>query len=139
MLTNLKFVKPTISIQRVTCFYIFFKILFQLFMKKPKTHTFLTFMLIILWIFFSTVCSRPRDTGPCYAAFQRWWYNKATNDCQPFIYGGCQGNENNFETRQACLQRCRRRRCRFFCLALKYKLSLIFMKKITITFTNPCI
>nr|XP_034320544.1 BPTI/Kunitz domain-containing protein-like [Crassostrea gigas] len=58
----------------------------------------------------SDVCSQPQVTGPCYAYFPRWWYNRATNDCELFIYGGCQGNENNFETRHACLQRCSRKK-----------------------------
>nr|XP_034320545.1 von Willebrand factor C and EGF domain-containing protein [Crassostrea gigas] len=57
------------------------------------------------------VCSQPlKPGGNCIAYFQRWWYNRATNECIPFIYGGCDGNENNFETRQACLQRCSRKK-----------------------------
>ncbi|XP_056003343.1 eppin-like [Ostrea edulis] len=56
------------------------------------------------------VCSQPQVVGPCAAAFRNWWYNRFTNRCEVFIYGGCQGNENNFVTEAECLGRCRRNR-----------------------------
>nr|XP_022319759.1 kunitz-type serine protease inhibitor BmKTT-2-like [Crassostrea virginica] len=55
------------------------------------------------------VCSLPQETGTCYGYFRRWWYNWATNRCEIFIYGGCQGNANNFRTKEACYRRCKRR------------------------------
>nr|XP_022311780.1 four-domain proteases inhibitor-like isoform X1 [Crassostrea virginica] len=54
------------------------------------------------------VCSQPKVVGPCRAAFRRFWYNRRTNQCERFIYGGCRGNENNFETLQECQTRCQR-------------------------------
>lgn len=56
----------------------------------------------------AAICREPQDVGPCSDYTVRWWYNRATNRCQQFVYGGCLGNENNFETERACLQRCRR-------------------------------
>jgi len=44
------------------------------------------------------------ETGPCMAAFQRWYYNNGV--CEEFIYGGCHGNLNNFPTREACEAAC---------------------------------
>ncbi|XP_062616885.1 uncharacterized protein LOC134278600 [Saccostrea cucullata] len=58
----------------------------------------------------SNVCSLPRDFGGCYAIVPRWWFNSLTNQCEFFIYGGCAGNENNFQSFQECYQRCGRGR-----------------------------
>ncbi|XP_071814642.1 tissue factor pathway inhibitor-like isoform X2 [Apostichopus japonicus] len=38
---------------------------------------------------------RPR-TGRCKANLQRWFYSPAERRCKPFVYGGCDGNNNNF-------------------------------------------
>jgi len=51
-------------------------------------------------------CAQPRVTGPCYAYFQRYYYNQESGTCQEFVYGGCKGNGNNFETQQACERAC---------------------------------
>ncbi|KAL3875221.1 hypothetical protein ACJMK2_038145 [Sinanodonta woodiana] len=52
------------------------------------------------------VCEQPNQPGPCYAYFQRWFYNRTSDSCEQFIYGGCQGNDNNFDTKEACVARC---------------------------------
>ncbi|KFD45663.1 hypothetical protein M514_21128 [Trichuris suis] len=51
-------------------------------------------------------CELPPETGPCKASFSKYYYNKQTNRCETFIYGGCQGNANNFETQEECEQKC---------------------------------
>lgn len=51
-------------------------------------------------------CLLPADSGPCEAAIERWHFDAATGICQPFIYGGCEGNENNFETLEDCSAAC---------------------------------
>ncbi|CAH1772846.1 unnamed protein product, partial [Owenia fusiformis] len=53
-----------------------------------------------------TECSLPKDSGPCRALFRRWYYDSEISQCQPFIYGGCKGNGNNFETQQLCREKC---------------------------------
>ena len=40
--------------------------------------------------------------GVCYASVERWTYNALTGKCQPFSYGGCGGNGNNFVNRIEC-------------------------------------
>uniref|UniRef100_A0ABM5G4L6 Actinia tenebrosa protease inhibitors-like n=1 Tax=Pogona vitticeps TaxID=103695 RepID=A0ABM5G4L6_9SAUR len=52
------------------------------------------------------LCHLPPDAGPCLALFRRWYFNPWVGRCLTFIYGGCQGNENNFETLQGCERRC---------------------------------
>ncbi|KAI0228570.1 WAP four-disulfide core domain protein 6B [Lamellibrachia satsuma] len=52
------------------------------------------------------VCDLPKRTGHCLAYIPRWFYNKNTGQCVKFIYGGCGGNMNNFETAAACRRMC---------------------------------
>nr|Q2ES46.1 RecName: Full=Kunitz-type serine protease inhibitor 5; AltName: Full=Kunitz protease inhibitor 5; AltName: Full=Kunitz protease inhibitor V; Flags: Precursor [Daboia russelii]ABD24044.1 Kunitz protease inhibitor-V [Daboia russelii russelii] len=51
-------------------------------------------------------CHLPVDSGICRAHIPRFYYNPASNQCQGFIYGGCEGNANNFETRDQCRHTC---------------------------------
>jgi hypothetical protein len=51
-------------------------------------------------------CSLPAETGPCEASFERFFHNAKTGICEPFVYGGCEGNENNFETFEECEAAC---------------------------------
>ena len=41
-------------------------------------------------------CNQPADSGPCFAYFQKWFYNPSTMKCQTFVYGGCAGNDNRY-------------------------------------------
>ena len=52
------------------------------------------------------VCDQPKEVGPCDAAIPRWWYDSSRGTCVAFLYGGCGGNENNFESRAACEAAC---------------------------------
>uniref|UniRef100_A0A452VML3 WAP domain-containing protein n=2 Tax=Ursus TaxID=9639 RepID=A0A452VML3_URSMA len=49
------------------------------------------------------VCTMPKEPGPCMAFFHRWWYDKEKNTCSSFIYGGCKGNNNNFQSKAIVL------------------------------------
>ncbi|KFD56207.1 hypothetical protein M514_02985, partial [Trichuris suis] len=51
-------------------------------------------------------CQQPKEVGPCKASIVRYFYNLVTKKCEQFMYGGCKGNENNFETKVECEQRC---------------------------------
>ncbi|KAJ8246361.1 hypothetical protein GJAV_G00266880 [Gymnothorax javanicus] len=51
-------------------------------------------------------CGLPSLQGPCKAYEPRWAYSSATKKCQSFIYGGCGGNDNNFESKEACEDTC---------------------------------
>ena len=52
-------------------------------------------------------CSLPPQLGPCEGDFPRWFYNSSSEFCQPFAYGGCEGNSNNFPNPFECLEKCR--------------------------------
>ncbi|XP_071968869.1 WAP, Kazal, immunoglobulin, Kunitz and NTR domain-containing protein 2 isoform X2 [Engystomops pustulosus] len=52
------------------------------------------------------ICNYPALQGPCKAYEPRWAFNKLLNQCQSFIYGGCGGNENNFESKEMCEESC---------------------------------
>ncbi|KAL2081279.1 hypothetical protein ACEWY4_023132 [Coilia grayii] len=46
------------------------------------------------------------DEGPCKALRERYYFNIDTGYCESFEYGGCQGNDNNFETLEECEEMC---------------------------------
>ncbi len=52
------------------------------------------------------VCELPPDVGPCDAIVPRWFHDAGTGQCQTFTWGGCGGNANNFESREACEGAC---------------------------------
>uniref|UniRef100_A0A8C9L3A3 BPTI/Kunitz inhibitor domain-containing protein n=1 Tax=Pavo cristatus TaxID=9049 RepID=A0A8C9L3A3_PAVCR len=51
-------------------------------------------------------CYLPSVCGNCKALFIRFFYNASSQQCEEFIYGGCGGNRNNFETERECSQVC---------------------------------
>ena len=51
-------------------------------------------------------CTLQPDTGPCRASIPSYYYNTASGNCEKFIYGGCDGNENRFETAAQCVANC---------------------------------
>ncbi|XP_063221793.1 papilin isoform X2 [Bacillus rossius redtenbacheri] len=56
------------------------------------------------------ICALPRVVGPCRGRQTNWHYDPASDSCQEFEYGGCQGNGNRFADQQACEERCQRSR-----------------------------
>lgn len=52
-------------------------------------------------------CFKPKAVGICKAAIPRFYYDPETKDCHQFIFGGCHGNDNNFESMKDCLCQCK--------------------------------
>nr|XP_046260112.1 tissue factor pathway inhibitor a isoform X2 [Scatophagus argus] len=55
---------------------------------------------------FNELCALKNEPGPCKAIKDRFFFNIDTGRCEPFEYGGCGGNANNFETLEACEDTC---------------------------------
>jgi hypothetical protein len=60
---------------------------------QPSTHS-------------NSVCSLPTVSGTCKGYFPRFSYHESTTSCTQFIYGGCDGNANNFPTVEECNKAC---------------------------------
>ena len=54
-----------------------------------------------------TICTEPYQPGSCTAAVRRFWYNQQIGICEQFVFSGCRGNNNNFNTYESCMAICR--------------------------------
>jgi spondin-1 len=52
------------------------------------------------------ICSLEVDAGSCRGAYQRFYYDPSRQSCEEFEFTGCRGNQNNFLTRDDCLNSC---------------------------------
>ena len=65
----------------------------------------------IIIIFISLIvnldpCTKPKIVGSCNEQRLRFYYDSSLQQCEPFIYSGCDGNENNFPSLNECSQTC---------------------------------
>ncbi|XP_041850068.1 amyloid-like protein 2 isoform X1 [Melanotaenia boesemani] len=54
------------------------------------------------------VCTLEAETGPCRASMPRWHFDISQRKCVRFVYGGCAGNRNNFDSEEYCMAVCKR-------------------------------
>ncbi|CAI5450323.1 unnamed protein product [Caenorhabditis angaria] len=52
------------------------------------------------------ICSFHPDTGPCNQLHYQWFYNQTRGTCDQFLYGGCDGNPNRFDSFEICQKAC---------------------------------
>uniref|UniRef100_A0A671XD05 Serine peptidase inhibitor, Kunitz type 1 a n=1 Tax=Sparus aurata TaxID=8175 RepID=A0A671XD05_SPAAU len=52
-------------------------------------------------------CTELPDSGPCRDSFTKWYYDPFQKMCFRFNYGGCSGNDNRFDSPEACIKVCR--------------------------------
>jgi hypothetical protein len=50
-------------------------------------------------------CDLEPETGPCMAAFPRYYYDKEEKKCKEFTWGGC-GGVVPFDSLEACIPEC---------------------------------
>jgi len=55
------------------------------------------------------ICMMPKKVGTCEAGKTRYFYNTKSTKCEKFLYGGCEGNGNNFMNIKECNRKCRSR------------------------------
>lgn len=53
-------------------------------------------------------CILGKDHGPCSWRVTRYYYDLSKNECEKFIWGGCEGNENKFPYKKECEETCKR-------------------------------
>ncbi|XP_008472165.1 blackelin-4-like isoform X1 [Diaphorina citri] len=53
------------------------------------------------------VCLLPPEPGLCRGYFQKFYFNPSTGQCVQFIYGGCNGNGNRFDSEEDCIRTCK--------------------------------
>ncbi|KAG7457506.1 hypothetical protein MATL_G00227890 [Megalops atlanticus] len=51
-------------------------------------------------------CDQVLDPGPCRQYVVKWYYDSVANSCAQFWFGGCEGNQNQFETESSCVAAC---------------------------------
>uniref|UniRef100_A0A224Y278 Pancreatic trypsin inhibitor n=1 Tax=Rhipicephalus zambeziensis TaxID=60191 RepID=A0A224Y278_9ACAR len=56
---------------------------------------------------FKTGCEPAADSGSCNGQLERWFYNVRSGECETFVYGGCGGNDNNYESEEECEFACK--------------------------------
>ncbi|KAF9417178.1 hypothetical protein HW555_005689 [Spodoptera exigua] len=54
----------------------------------------------------ASYCGLQPNAGLCMSLLQRYYYDVNANECKLFIYGGCGGNQNRFQTHSLCMERC---------------------------------
>lgn len=52
------------------------------------------------------ICNLPVEAGPCQANKALWYYDPASQHCNAFVYGGCEGNANRFDSEEQCERQC---------------------------------
>ncbi|XP_034529605.1 collagen alpha-1(VII) chain [Notolabrus celidotus] len=57
-------------------------------------------------------CLEPMSEGSCTEYVLLWYFHPRSGECRPFVYGGCGGNRNQFNSRQECQSWCGKERSR---------------------------
>ncbi|KAF5400025.1 Serine peptidase inhibitor Kunitz type 3 [Paragonimus heterotremus] len=53
-------------------------------------------------------CLLPPERGPCRRHSISYAYDPQSGQCVKFVYGGCRGNGNRFDSKEECEDQCAR-------------------------------
>lgn len=76
---------------------------------KVILHLFISYYILCRFYnssMFLDTCNLPIERGPCAGNFARWGFNPEKRRCEQFVWGGCEGNANRFNSEAACLLQC---------------------------------
>ncbi|XP_030020394.2 trypsin inhibitor [Manduca sexta] len=51
-------------------------------------------------------CSQPIASGVCFGNIEKFGYDIDEHKCVQFVYGGCFGNDNQFDSLEECQAVC---------------------------------
>ncbi|KAL3195688.1 hypothetical protein MRX96_001810 [Rhipicephalus microplus] len=68
-------------------------------------------------------CLARPERGPCLAYIPMWGYDANLGQCVEFIYGGCDGNDNKYPTKEKCLKSCKKSTPASFSVNARLKLE----------------
>lgn len=63
-------------------------------------------IIVITAMDISEICQLPPYMGDCKYSLNKWFYNSTSNQCETFIYSGCNGNANRFPNKMECEKNC---------------------------------
>ncbi|CAB4063356.1 unnamed protein product [Lepeophtheirus salmonis] len=54
-----------------------------------------------------SACQLPKDVGDCDKNLTQYFFNSDSEECEEFTFGGCNGNENKFDSIAECNEACK--------------------------------
>ena len=92
------------------------------------------------------MCTLPKAVGSCSSAIERYFFSSLSATCEAFLYSGCEGNGNSFDTLEECDKSCDKHIRKFVvpegkgrCIVLVLVSScffVIYTKKLTLGLTQ---
>uniref|UniRef100_A0A915C9J3 Papilin n=1 Tax=Parascaris univalens TaxID=6257 RepID=A0A915C9J3_PARUN len=52
------------------------------------------------------VCTLSFEAGRCRESQQKWYFDNTVGYCRMFVYSGCSGNDNRFDSENECMRAC---------------------------------
>ncbi|ELW66614.1 Tissue factor pathway inhibitor [Tupaia chinensis] len=74
--------------------------------EEDEQHANITDIVLSPQKLMHSFCAMKADDGPCKAMMKKFFFNVLTLQCEEFVYGGCEGNQNRFESLEECKEKC---------------------------------